>query len=239
MRPAGGLQPCQHRLLRLRHHRRQHATRHAPPHHRRRSQDQPRALRQQRHPLAHPLRQVPRYRVYPALLHGLRIADQEERRAPGSSQHAVHQVAVAGRVHQQVLKQRRRVCRRQRPHRAPADQPRLRQVGQQQAQGVRRPDLRVTIGAHDARRRGQARQGVDQVQGVRPRPLQIIEHQQRAGRPRHVGQEARHRRVDQPPLLLRGQGDGGQRLQHPRQFGQQPHQPGAARQLAATPLRPL
>ena len=110
------------------------------------------------------------------------------------------------------------------------DQPRLRQVGQQQAQRVRRPHLRVAVGAHDAQRRSDgARQGVEQVQGVRARPLQVVEDQQRAGRPGHVGQQARHRGVDQPPLLLGGEGGGGERLQHLGQLGQQPHQPGAAR----------
>jgi hypothetical protein len=94
--------------------------------------------------------------------------------------------------------------------------PRLRQIGQQQAQRVRRPYLRVAVGAHDPKQarslcagEGGAHQRGQQVEGVRARPLQIVEHQQRACRPGHVRQQARHGCEQQSPFLLRRERTGG------------------------------
>jgi hypothetical protein len=42
-----------------------------------------------------------------------------------------------------------------------------------------------------------------QLERVAPRPLQVVEHQQRAPRPGHVPQEASHGREHQTALLLR------------------------------------
>jgi hypothetical protein len=88
-------------------------------------------------------------------------------------------------------------------------QPRLRQIGQQHAQRVLRPHLRVAVGAHHAQRRrgghGGTHQAEQEVESVWAGPLQIVEHQQRARRPRHVGQEPPHGYEEQAPFLPRRQ----------------------------------
>ncbi len=116
-----------------------------------------------------------------------------------------------------------------------AQQPRLRQVGAQVAQRVLRPHLRVAVGAHHAQRGGRGWVGLhdaeQQVEGVRSRPLQVVEQQQCPRRPGQIGQTAGHGGEEQPPLLLGRH--GGQGLRQGDELGQQAPQPGATHQGGA------
>jgi hypothetical protein len=80
-----------------------------------------------------------------------------------------------------------------------------------------------------------AQQGRQQVEGIGARPLEIIEYQECARRSCHVGQNAGHRGIHEPPLLLRRQGPKRHRLQICRQLWQQAHQPAAAAHGNAPP----
>jgi len=139
-----------------------------------------------------------------------------------------------------LVEQARGVAVVQRRQRQVRRQAGVGQVGQHVRQRIPRPDLVVTVGRDHAQgraRRG-AEQGDEQIKGIVPGPLQIVEHEQRAGRTGDVGQEAGHGAGHQPPLLLRHHRPGRQRLEPGLgELRQQPRQPRAPLQRRAQPRR--
>jgi hypothetical protein len=116
------------------------------------------------------------------------------------------------------------------------DEPGMRQVGQRDGEGTIGPDLRVAVRTHHAQRYlgRRAYERGEQVQGIGTSPLQIVEDQECAGRPCHVGQEAGHGPEYQAAFLLRRQRRGRHRpVVHPLQLRQQTHQPPAFPQVYA------
>ena len=232
---AGRIQGVEHLLRRARRYYLQQAIVRRAADHCGDAEHPPGRLGQPGDPLSDALHQVPRHRVGRAglrlLAQPLGAAHQEERDTARPLQYPRAQVRARRLTGEQFVEQLRGLLQGQRTEQSPRGQPCVDELGKHGCEGCLGRHLGVPVDADDAQRcvgYGMRQRG-QQVEGVCARPLQVVEHQQRARRPAYIGQETCHRGEHQPALLLGRDGSGGQRFNGTAgKLGEQPDQPGAA-----------